>query len=176
MNSQAPWWQRRLRRVGWTRVGTWLFSHLLHRLDRLVVRLSNGRWSLTSLLTGVPVVVLTTTGAKTGKARTVPLLGFPAGEKIALIASNWGRERHPAWYHNLQANPEATLSIQGGPTGTYVAREATEEERERYWRAAVDLYPGYAVYEQRTERRRIPIVVLEPKGEGNGATMEPNEK
>ena len=79
-----------------------------------------------------------------------------------VIASNWGRSNHPSWYHNLRANPEVTLSMKGH-TRTYVAREATVEDRERYWRRAVDLYKGYAFYQQRTGGRKIPVIVLTPK-------------
>jgi deazaflavin-dependent oxidoreductase (nitroreductase family) len=108
------------------------------------------------------VVTLSTIGAKSGQLRTVPLIGISDGDKVVLIASNWGRKRHPAWYHNLRANPEATLSIQGR-TGTYIAHETTGGEREEYWRRAVDLYAGYAAYQRRAGGRRIPVMVLTPK-------------
>jgi deazaflavin-dependent oxidoreductase (nitroreductase family) len=89
-------------------------------------------------------------------------VGIEDGERIVLIGSNFGRARHPAWYYNLRANPEATLSVRG-QTDRYIAREATEAEREHYWHQAVALYAGYAAYEKRTGGRTIPIMVLTPK-------------
>jgi deazaflavin-dependent oxidoreductase (nitroreductase family) len=136
--------------------------HAAHRLDIFVVRLSKGRTSLTSIFAGLPVVTLTTIGAKSGQPRTVPLVGIPDGEKVVLIASNFGRIHHPAWYHNLRANPEATLTFHG-KAGTYIAREATGHERETYWQEAVELYAGYATYKERTKRREIPVMLLIPK-------------
>ncbi len=137
-------------------------SRTLHRVDPLIIRLSKGRRSLTSILSGRPVVVLTTIGAKTGLQRSVPLIGIEDGDKVALIASNYGRSRHPAWYYNLRANPEATLSIRG-KTGTYIAREADEEQRQMYWSRALALFAGYTAYEKRAGGREIPIMVLTPK-------------
>jgi deazaflavin-dependent oxidoreductase (nitroreductase family) len=89
-------------------------------------------------------------------------VGIEDGERVVLIASNFGRSRHPAWYHNLRANPEATLSVRGQKK-TYIAREADGREREDYWHQAVELYAGYAAYEKRTGGRKIPIMVLAPK-------------
>jgi deazaflavin-dependent oxidoreductase (nitroreductase family) len=131
-------------------------------MDMPVIRISKGRRSITSPATGVPVVTLTTRGARTGKLRTTPLGGFPDGDKIVLIGTNWGRQHHAEWYYNLRANPEVTLSMKGS-TGIYVAREATGEEREAYWQMAVDFYRGYESYRQRIHGRQIPIMVLTPK-------------
>jgi deazaflavin-dependent oxidoreductase (nitroreductase family) len=113
------------------------------------------------MFTGLPVVFLSTTGARSGKSRNVPLAGYPDGEKIILIASSLGSVHHPAWYHNLRANPRVQLSI-NGQTGNYNARIANKSERDDYWQLALDYYPGYQAYEQRCGRREIPIVVLEP--------------
>lgn len=148
-------------RISSTRCGAWLFSHTAHRLDRLTIRLSKGRFSLTGILAGLPVVTLTTIGARSGQPRTVPLVGIPEGDKVVLIASNFGRAHHPAWYHNLRVNPQATLAIHG-QARTYVAREMTGPERAAYWRKAVDLNLGYAAYEARTRGREIPVMVLTP--------------
>ena len=89
-------------------------------------------------------------------------MGIEDGERVVLIASNFGRAHHPAWYHNLRANPVATLSVRGREN-TYIAREAAGIEREDYWRQAVELYAGYAAYQKRTGGRKIPIMVLTPK-------------
>jgi deazaflavin-dependent oxidoreductase (nitroreductase family) len=90
----------------------------------------------------------------------VPLVAIPGDdEEIVLIASNWGRDRHPGWYHNLKAHPKATLAW-NGRRRPYHAREATEAERDAYWQKAERLYAGYAAYRRRTTRR-IPIMILE---------------
>jgi deazaflavin-dependent oxidoreductase (nitroreductase family) len=113
------------------------------------------------MLTGLPVVVLSTTGARSGKARIVPLAGYPDGENIILVASSLGSVHHPAWYHNLRANPQVQLNI-NGQTGNYNARMVDKSEREGYWQLALSYYPGYVEYEKRCGGRKIPIVVLEP--------------
>ena len=89
----------------------------------------------------------------------MPLVAFPDGDNLFVIASNWGRSHHPGWYYNLSANPEATITIQGQTT-KYVAHEAAGDERERCWRTAVDNYAGYAAYERRAGNRTIPVMVL----------------
>jgi deazaflavin-dependent oxidoreductase (nitroreductase family) len=107
------------------------------------------------------VVRLTTTGAKTGIERTVPLVGLRDGEEWVLIASNWGRDEHPAWYHNLRANPEVRLGHEG-QTGRYVARVTTGGERDAYLELASEAYVGYDLYRRRSGDRSIPVVVLTP--------------
>lgn len=107
-----------------------------------------------------PVALLTTTGARSGKERTTPLLFFHDGANVVLVASYGGNAHHPAWYHNLRANPRCEL-FYGGHKGTYTAREA-EEERERLWLEANSLYRGYGIYQERTGGRRIPVLILEP--------------
>jgi deazaflavin-dependent oxidoreductase (nitroreductase family) len=139
----------------------WLFSHAAHRVDPIIMRRSGGRQSLTGILSGLPVVTLTATGAKSGRPRSVPLVGIKDGERVVLIASNFGRSRHPAWYYNLSANPQATVSVRGQKK-TYIAHEAIDAEREDYWQQAVELYAGYAAYEKRARGRRIPVMVLTP--------------
>lgn len=161
--ADPRWWQRLAMWLASTRVVVWIFSRTLHHVDRVLLNVSGGRLSIPGVFTGLPVVELTTTGAKTGEDRTVPVVGFRDGEKWILIASNWGDEAHPAWYHNLKANPEVTLSHDGQPN-RYEAREATDDEREAYWRRAEEAYFGFDVYQQRAGDRVIPVVVLEPKG------------
>src|SRR5690242_5297962 len=101
--------QRMMQHIGASRPGAWLFARTLHPLDRVLMRISRGRVSVPGVLTGLPVVMLTTIGAKSGKPRTVPLVGLGDGDKVIVIASNFGQAHHPAWYHNLRANPEAML-------------------------------------------------------------------
>ena len=160
-------WQRMMQRVAASRPGSWFFSRTLHYFDIPALRLSRGRLSIPTLVAGLPVIALTTTGAKTGRTRTTPLVALPDGVRLVVIASSWGRRRHPSWYYNLRANPKATVTVRG-QTATYTARDATEAERERYWQEAVGLYPGYAAYEQRAAGRRIPVLVLTPKGPSRG--------
>jgi deazaflavin-dependent oxidoreductase (nitroreductase family) len=148
------------------RVLTWFFSQFIHRMDQFFIRITGGRWTLSGALTGWLVVVLTTTGAKSGRPRSVPLVGIPDKDRVVLIASNYGRVYYPAWYHNLKANPRAELSVHG-QTRAYIAHEAVGEARQRYWRRAVKEFPGYEVYKRRIAGRRqsarhIPIMVLEP--------------
>lgn len=127
-----------------------------------LLRLTGGRATLTSLLTGLPVVVLTTRGSHSGQPRHVPLVPLFDGQAVVLVASAFGSRRHPAWYHNLRADPRATITVYGRPA-PYLARPATEEEYRRYWAMAVTNYPGYAVYRRRSGARPIPILVLTPE-------------
>src|SRR3954470_21652690 len=94
--------QRAIRRFASGGPGSWLFARLARRLDRPVYKVTRGRHTLASLISGIPVVMLTTTGAKSGEQRTVPVLGLPTPAGTAVVASNFGQRRHPAWYHNLR--------------------------------------------------------------------------
>ncbi len=139
-----------------------VLSRTLHSLDRAVRKLTHGHRSLTSILSGAPVVVVTTTGVRSGLPRTLPLLcirDLDDLDRFALIASNWGQRKHPAWYYNLKANPRATCRIDG-LLAAYVAHEATDEEYRRYWQLATQTYAGFALYRRRAGDRRIPILVL----------------
>lgn len=107
-----------------------------------------------------PILLLFHVGAKSGKPRTSPLLYIPDGDNYVIVASKGGFPHNPAWFHNLRANPDATVQV-GSAKRAVRARVATGEERERLWRRAVELYAPYAEYQKRTERE-IPLVVLEP--------------
>jgi deazaflavin-dependent oxidoreductase (nitroreductase family) len=108
----------------------------------------------------LPVLLLTSTGRKSGRPRTNPLLYAPAGDGYAVIASKGGAPQHPLWYLNLQANPDAKVRV-GRETRQVRARDAEGDERERLWRSLADVFPGYDKYAEKTSRR-IPVVVLEP--------------
>jgi deazaflavin-dependent oxidoreductase (nitroreductase family) len=153
--------QRTARRVVATGPGSWIAARVLHRVDRPVYRLTDGRHTLSSLVSGLPVVVLTTTGARSGLPRTAPVLGFPTDEGLVVIASNFGRSRHPAWYHNLRAHPEGEITV-GGETRRIRAVEAEGDRRDRIWRQGLAIYPGWSQYERRAANRRIAVFVLEP--------------
>lgn len=144
-----------------TRPGQWLLARLAHRVDRLVLKLTNGKQTLATLLTGLPVATLTTTGAKSGLLRSVQVVVIYAGGLPVVISSNWGQSKHPGWYYNLRANPQAELAINGAKQ-SYIARELVGEEREKYWSLAISLYPGFAVYRARASKRQIAVWVLEP--------------
>ena len=160
--SQPHWWQRGVYRLMSTRPAARLAAKVLPGVDRTTLRLSGGRFTLTSAFIHVPIVMLTTTGAKSGLPRTVPLLGFPDGDKVVVIASSFGNSKHPAWYLNLRANPQALLAFHGQPARPYIAHEASGAERDAYWQRAANVYPSYNAYKERTGGREIPVMVLEP--------------
>ena len=160
--GEANPFRRFMRNLAATAPMSWLFARTLHHVDRPVFRLPGGRLTFANLVSGLPVVMLSTTGGKSGIERTVPLLGLPDGEVLAVIASNHGARRHPAWYLDLLANPEATLSV-AGRTRRVVTREAEGGERERLWRLGLAVYPGWAGYERRAGEGRIPVMVLSPR-------------
>ncbi len=144
--------------------GAWFFARTEHHFDRVILKLSNNKATLTSILAGLPVVILTSTGAKSGLPRRVPLLCIQDDSdpnKIAVIATNWGQSHYPAWYYNLKANPQATGSI-NGRKGSYIAHEAEGDEYDKFWQLAENTYMGYPQYKKRITNRRIPIMVLTP--------------
>jgi deazaflavin-dependent oxidoreductase (nitroreductase family) len=161
--DQANPIQRALRRFAASGPGSWLFARLLDHLDKPVYRLTRGRHTFASLVSGLPVLMLTTTGARSGRPRTVPLLGLPTPRGMAVIASNFGQARDPAWYHNLRADPHGELSHEGR-TERIRAVEVEGEERERIWQQGLAVYPGWSQYEVRASHRRIRVFVLEPLG------------
>jgi deazaflavin-dependent oxidoreductase (nitroreductase family) len=145
----------------------WLLSHTIHHLDRYLILATNGRYSAANILTGLPTICLTTTGAKSGQPRTVPLLGIPEGDRIILIASNWGQSHHPGWYYNIRVNPDVEVTLNDA-CEVYVARITSGEERRRCWETAVRLYPGYASYKKWTAGREIPVIILEKHNKDEG--------
>jgi deazaflavin-dependent oxidoreductase (nitroreductase family) len=157
-----PWWQRIIQRLATIKfISTGFLSKNLHRMDTAVLNWTHGKKNLTQMLTGLPVAVITTTGAKSGKPRTVPLAGLPDGEKIILVPTHFGQHHYPAWYYNLCANPTAQVQ-QNGSAKEYHARTANQDEWDEYWNLAVHYYPGYQSYLERSGEREIPIFVLEP--------------
>ena len=133
--------------------------HTIAIIHRGLYRLTGG--SLGANLGGRPMLLLTTTGRKSGKQRPTPLQYLQDGENMVVVASNGGNKNHPAWWRNLQANPEATA--QAGKKVTKVRAEtANDEERARLWPLLLKAYRGYQDYEDETERT-IPVVVLKPQ-------------
>jgi deazaflavin-dependent oxidoreductase (nitroreductase family) len=128
------------------------------RLHAAVFRATNGR--ILGRMLGGPVLLLVTVGRKTERHRTTPLLYLQDGDRYAIVASNGGTAKHPVWWLNLLANPDATAEV-GGERVRVRAREATGEEKARLWRELVKMYPPYQDYQKRTDRE-IPVAVLEP--------------
>ncbi|MBX7450925.1 nitroreductase family deazaflavin-dependent oxidoreductase [Mycolicibacterium sp. 3033] len=106
-----------------------------------------------------PVVLFTTTGAKSGQKRYVPLMRVEESGKYAMVASKGGDPAHPSWYHNVKANPTVTVQ-DGTEIREMTAREISGDEREHWWSLAVDAYPPYAEYQTKTDRQ-IPVFVVE---------------
>lgn len=158
---KAGWFRRMMRLSGAVPPISWLYARTLHHLDRIVYRLTRGRATFVSLVTGLPIVMLTTTGAKSGRRHTLPLVALPDGERMVIIASNYGQRRNPAWYHNLRAHPRATISFDGA-TREVVARELEGEERDRHYARGIEIYPGWTQYRERASHRRIPVIELTP--------------
>jgi deazaflavin-dependent oxidoreductase (nitroreductase family) len=128
-------------------------------LHTALYRASGGR--LGPRIPGVPgrMLLLDHVGAKSGAKRTSPLLYIEDGEDVVIVASKGGFPKHPAWFHNLKANPDTTVQI-GSEHREVHARVATPEERERLWPLCVKAYHGYADYQVRSKGREIPLVIL----------------
>jgi len=123
---------------------------------------SGGTQGTTLLDTGMPVIIVTNVGARTGKVRKTPLMRVEHDGRYAAVASVGGAPKHPVWYYNLLANPR--VEVQDGPRRQEMtARELSGAEREQWWDRAVAAYPPYAEYQEKTSRR-IPVFVLEPAG------------
>jgi deazaflavin-dependent oxidoreductase (nitroreductase family) len=145
-----------------SRLGGWFYVNVAPTIDRRLFPLTGGRFTTAGRgRTGL----LRVRGAKTGQLRETPLVYTRDGEKVILVASRGGDVRHPAWYRNIVANPDVTFTIRGDER-EYSAHEAEGPERDRAWFLANERYAGYAVYQERTEGRKIPVLVLEPRGPG----------
>jgi deazaflavin-dependent oxidoreductase (nitroreductase family) len=143
---------------------TWLrrSAPLLTRAHAVAIRLSGGRIRRSFLFTGgMPVLVLTTVGRKTGRSRSTPIGYLRHGEGFAVLASNAGSDRSPAWWLNLQAEPRAEILAERTRYAV-TARQADAEEQEALWRTFASLNPGFDEY-RRLTKRRIPVILLEPR-------------
>lgn len=135
---------------------------VMNLTHRLVLRATGGRlgWSMPGYR--MPVVELTTTGRKSGQPRTTMLTSpYQEGDSIVLVASAGGNDHHPAWYLNITANPEVTVTLGGKPARRMKAETAGPEERARLWPLITKDHANYAGYQRRTPRE-IPVVVLRP--------------
>lgn len=159
-----PKWKRAL--AWWTggvviatKPGAAVWRTIAAPIDAPMLNATDGRIKLT----GIPVVVLTSTGARTGKRRDTPLTYVTDGDNVILVASNWGGVKHPGWYHNLRANPDCELHV-GSRGGGFTAHEVFGEERDRLFALANALYPGFGRYASRTQGiRTIRVLKLTPR-------------
>lgn len=131
---------------------------LATQLHAALFRLTDGR--LGGEMLRSPVLILTTTGRRSKKKRETPLLYLRDGEDFAIVASNGGTSKHPAWYLNLMADPEAEVRMRGRALRVR-AEEVSGEEKRRLWGLLVEMYPSYADYQEKTNRE-IPVLVLRP--------------
>lgn len=132
----------------------------MNATHRLLIRLSGGRIGHSAM--GMPVVELTTTGRRSGEPRTVLLTAPVHGDgSYVVVASRGGDDKHPAWFLNLQANPDVRVAVQGAEPVPMRARIASPEERARLWPEVTERFRNYEGY-QRSTTREIPLVHLEP--------------
>jgi deazaflavin-dependent oxidoreductase (nitroreductase family) len=133
-------------------------GRLLVPVDRLVGRLTRGRVVALGL---VPSLIITTTGRRSGRPRSNPLLYVPDGDAFVVVGSNWGQPHQPAWALNLLAEPTATVTVKGRQIPVR-ARLATGAERDRLWRLLVAQWPAYETYARRAGGRELHVFRLEP--------------
>ena len=135
-----------------------IFMEIIWKLHRFIYRASGGR--VGGAIGGTLVLLLITTGRRSGEPRAVTLTYFEDGERLVVVGSNAGEDRHLAWWLNLQEHPDATVQM-GGTKTRGRAVEAVGEERERLWAELTRRNPAYEQYQLRTDRR-IPVVLLHP--------------
>jgi deazaflavin-dependent oxidoreductase (nitroreductase family) len=159
-----PLWKRNLNwwlggQLFATKRGLAMWRKVAAPVEAPLMKATRGRVRLNI---AVPMVVLTSVGARSGERREIPLAYFTDGDDVILIASNYGGDRHPAWYHNLIANPDCELRI-GERGGRFAAHEAEGADRDRLYRLAVDrLNRVFALHEKRSGSRLIPVMRLTP--------------
>jgi deazaflavin-dependent oxidoreductase (nitroreductase family) len=142
------------------RHGMRLFYLFVRLVDMPISRLTRGKYIPSANLDIMPIIYLTTTGARSGIPRSIPVLCIPDGEDLILVGSNWGGPRNPAWVYNLRAHPAAQV-CKRRIWKEYTARELHGDERALYWQKAVRFYPPYPSYEQRSGRS-LPVFLLTP--------------
>lgn len=152
--------QAAVQTVASSKLGAWAFSKTVRHLDDAVTRMTHGRHTVPELLAGLPVLDLTTTGRKSGQPRTSHLISVPIGADLALLGTNFGQARTPAWVLNLEADPTAAVRYRD-VTLPVRARPATEDERAEVMARSVGIYGGYEKYEKRITGREVRVFVLE---------------
>ena len=154
----------RLRRIilgmAATRQWMWAFHLYVQFIDLPISRLTKGSFIPSANWDIMPIIYLTTTGAKSGIPRSIPVLCIQDGGKLILVGSNWGNPKNPSWAYNLRMHPQAQVR-KGKTIKNFSARELRGDERTLYWQTAVRFYPPYMSYEQRAGRS-LTIFLLEP--------------
>ena len=136
------------------------FLKAMNGVHQGLLKISGGRLGWTAW--NMPVLELTTIGRRTGNPRPVMLTSpHQEGEMFVIVASKGGEDTHPAWFLNLQENPQVVVTIKSAPGHKMTARVASPEERERLWPIVTGKYANYAGYQKKTDRE-IPLVILEP--------------
>jgi deazaflavin-dependent oxidoreductase (nitroreductase family) len=160
-NRPPGWFSRVYAAFSTTRLGRFLSMHVVWKLDPPLMRATRGRLGFNLV---IPTALLETRGARSGQLRRNVVIYFHDGERVTIVASKLGLPNHPAWFHNLVANPEVTLG--GIPLGASVIGD--EAERERLWALADQVFAPYAIYrsEAAQANRTIPIVQLDPDATG----------
>lgn len=161
--------QEAMQRAAMTKAGSWTFQRTLYRIDRPLYRWTKGRVTVPDLVTGVPVIMLTTTGAKSGVARTMPVAGIPDSDTelhnieprdILVMGTNYAQPKTPAWVFNLEAEPRCEVSWRGR-TALALATPVTDAgEREEAWAQAKAYYLGFTAYRERIADREVRIFRL----------------
>jgi deazaflavin-dependent oxidoreductase (nitroreductase family) len=157
--AEKSWLDKRLQTFAQTRFGGHLFISVFPAIDRRLVPLTGGRLAMGG---AGQIVLLHTRGAKSGIERATPLLATQQGDLIVVIASKAGALKHPAWYHNVRADADVEVTIDGRRVPMR-AEIATGDERARLWAMACDNYSGFTTYQQRAGDRTIPVVALRPR-------------
>jgi deazaflavin-dependent oxidoreductase (nitroreductase family) len=144
-----------------TRHGMRLFYLFVRLIDMPISRMTKGAFIPSASWNIMPIIYLTTIGAKSGLPHSIPVLCVPDGKNLILVCSNWGNPKNPSWAYNLRVHPQA--QVRRGKTATgFTARELHDDERATTWQKAVAFYPLYVSYEQQSGRS-LPIFLLEPK-------------
>lgn len=160
--SQPNILQRLVQVVASSKPGAWLLQRTMYRLDRPLMRLTKGRVGA-NMLSGIPMGLFTTTGAKSGEPRTMPLAFVPVGDALAVFGTNYGQPRTPGWVFNLLAHPQAVVDYRGSRVEV-TARLAEPAEEDAAWAAAGAIYRGYPKYRERLTGRTPKVFILEPAG------------
>lgn len=153
---------RRFPSIVYLAYGELAVNRQFSRIHRWLLRRNRGRGAIRRLL-GLDAILVTTTGRKTGEPRTVPLGAVRDGDRWLVIGSNAGHDRPPAWALNMAADPDVRVDA-GAGFMPFQAHPAVGEEADRLWPRVLSIYPGYADYQARTQRK-IPLFVLEPAGD-----------
>jgi deazaflavin-dependent oxidoreductase (nitroreductase family) len=138
--------------------GAWLLARSGPRLDRFLQRLSKGQVTLATLAAGIPVIIIVTTGARTGRTRTTPLPGVPFAGDLAVIGTRFGQKGTPGWYCNLRTGPAIQVIHQDKSTAAAV-REVQGQQRQAPWQRARQIYGGHDAYARRITDRQIHIML-----------------